>query len=614
MSIGNATELLGTPKLRIFIIAFRWLALLMGLLMTELHNPKFLLKPLPFPLSEQPQSILIILIIYQAVASFYAARLTDQRLNVYLLLFFDIVVGFCLSWYYGIAYFYLGVLLPILEAILYLGISAGIMVILLVTAISVPIVILQWLSILSTGGIASDILFNNVKIFFITLVLFVWLFASSVSHEASDLYSRKRIIEENTLLQQELQGTKKEMGEIFNELETRSNRIQQLEDELRRLTEEMEDIKKRYHEARFEAQSAQQTIQQKEKELSSKQLKDLENYKRKITLLINLVEGFKKFTINMTPDETFIKIVEYLLQIIPSQTCLLFVPDEIDGRKELFAEVAASPYADYFRNYSLAMGEGAVGYSAIKLEPLKIDQGSIEREGKELTSLLAYEKSVLIAPLAVEKEILGVLYLGRPAEKAYTDENYEELVAFSKFAAIAINNARHFQKAISLGITDGLTGLYNHFYLQERITDEVKRARRYQTVVCLLELDIDNFSTFNKLYGKEMGDSALKQVAEILRNHTRETDVVSRLENDRFGILLIQSSKANAILIAERIRMAIAVRNIAQDPSKGGKISVSIGLAAFPQDASSKEELLEKAEEALEDSRKQGGNHTSFPS
>ncbi len=605
-------EFLGVPKLRGYVVVFRWFALVLGVMLTGFSFDKTL-KPLPFPFSEQPVAVMVVLVICEIIASLYAARWTDRKANVYLLILFDIAVGFLLSWYYGIAFFYLAIVLPVLEASLYLGFSAATLVILVVAVICMPIVILQWLSIVSTGGMSSDLLFNNFKIFLITSVLFIWLFSLSASHEEALSLQQRKVWEEKAMLAQELQGNKKQLKEVFNELEERVHQLDHLQEELSNSREETETLQKQLHEARFQAQASQQTVQQKEKEFFKRSSAESENLKTKLNLMTSLVEGFKKFDVTLSTDESYIALVEYLLKFIPSQTAILFIADEINGGRELFAEVAASPYSDYFRSFSVGIGEGAVGYAAQKLEPLKIDNASVEKDGKELTSLLTHEKSVLIAPMETGGEVLGVLYLGRPTERAYTGENLEELTAFARVASGTIKNALQFQKALSQGISDSLTGLYNPFFFQERISDEVKRARRYQNVLCLLLIDIDHFTDFNKIYGREMGDQALLQVAEILRGHTRETDVVSRLENDRFGILLIQSNRANAILIAERIRMAIAVRAVGQDPSRGGKISVSIGLASLPQDASSKDELLEKAEGALAESLAQGGNHTSFP-
>jgi len=605
-------EFLGVPKLRVYIVIFRWFSLLLGVLLTGFSFARTL-KPLPFPFSEQPAAVLVVLVIYEIIASLYAARWTDRKVNVYLLILVDIAIGFLLSWYYGIAFFYLAIILPVLEASLYLGFSAATLVILIVAVICMPIVILQWLNIISTGGMSSDLLFNNFKIFFITAVLFIWLFTFSTSHEEALSYQQRKVWEEKALLAQELQSNKKQLKEVFNELEERVHQLDKLHEELESSGKEVESLQKNLHEARFNAQATQQTVQQKEKELLQRSAAESEGLRKNIKLMTALVERFEKFDVTLSTDDAYIALVEYLLEFIPSQTAILFVADEPNDNRALFAEVAASPYSDYFRSFSVGMGEGAVGYVAQKLEPLKIDNASIEKEGKELTSLLTHEKSVLIAPLAIGSDVFGALYLGRPTERAYTEENLEELVAFARVASGTIKNALQFQKALSQGISDSLTGLYNPFFFQERISDEVKRARRYKNILCLLLIDIDHFSDFNKIYGREMGDQALLQVSEVLRGHTRETDVVSRLENDRFGVLLIQSNRANAILIAERIRMAIAVRAVGQDPSRGGKISVSIGLASLPQDAASKDELLEKAEMALSGSLAQGGNHTSFP-
>jgi diguanylate cyclase (GGDEF)-like protein len=610
MSLQIKTAFQASGRLRFFLFGFRWIAVIWALLLTNFNaiTPD-LPNPLPASVAAYPQLINLILILYHIGASLYGFKCLDKKFSIYLLIFADVCMGGFMTYYFGLHYFLAAYILPTLEASFFFGSVAAFLGLIFIGAAYLPLLGIQLLTIIKDPNLAAPS-FNYLKIYMLASAGLVWLFSSAVAQEEEDFNITKKINEEKNLAFEELQNTKTEIKAVFNELESRQTTVVQLQNELQKTKEELEEVYRRLHESRLQAQATHQLVQEKETQLEKKlkvEVQEVQNKLEEEVKLSNLLKAWLKYR---TAEEISVNIVNELLNFIPSQTCLLFLREESEGgKKVLFAEVAASPYSDYFRNFSLHMGEGAPGLSALTKQPLKIDQGTMKLGDIEISTLLTYEKSAIVAPMVYNEECLGVLYLGRAESNAFDSKHYDFLQKFAGTAAISLNNAASFQSVVSSGLLDEVSKLYNVTYFQERCLEESKRAQRYHYPITLILLDIDKFSLCNESYGKEFCDNILRQVADIMKLHTRETDVLARLQNDDFALLLIQSEKSNAVVIADRIRMAVAVRSFMRGRDKVN-ITLSIGVSSLPQDAANKEDLITKAEKALQQAKATGGNKT----
>lgn len=599
----------GSVKLRIFTLGFRWLSLILGLLLANFNQLKTFTYQGPTFLVNYPLVITGILLLYHLAASFYFFKGSEQRYFTYILIASDIFSGIFLSYYYGIGYFFLACILPVLETAFFFGSLGSLVTVPVLASIYLPLIVPVWTKI---ARLMPDQL-NILKVFAVFTVVFLWSYISSLGRDEEMYKFKVKTLEEKNNILLELQKNKQEISEVFNELERKQNKIQDLTIDFQRTKEEMTELYENLHNARIQIQNYQKETQQKDIQLTQVMKREIEDLKKKAEASFSMLSSLEDITRNLGLEDTLVAVVDNALKFFPSQTCILFVLDETGTGRELFAEVAASPYADYFRNFSLKIGDGAVGVCALKQDPIKIDTGSINIDGHEITTLLTYEKSAVIAPIVWEDKILGVIYLGKPVARAYTQESFDSLVVYAKLAASALNTALKFQKTISMGINDTITGLYNSFYFNERLSEELKRARRYNLKLSLILVEVDKFNNLLDSYGREVCDGIHKEIAEILRTYCRETDVIARLENDVLGIILIQSDRSNAILIAERIRMAVEVRTFAQEFNQKLNLTASIGLGAYPMDAENKEELMLKTYKALDDAKSKGGNNTCFP-
>jgi diguanylate cyclase (GGDEF)-like protein len=161
--------------------------------------------------------------------------------------------------------------------------------------------------------------------------------------------------------------------------------------------------------------------------------------------------------------------------------------------------------------------------------------------------------------------------------------------------AVAISHARLFRHVQTQAMTDALTGLYNHRYLQERLDREIKLADRNNDQVSLIMLDMDHLKRINDTHGHRSGDAALTHAAEVMRLSVREVDICARYGGEEFVIILPQCGREDAIDVAERIREAIASEPVA----KVGQVTASIGVATYPGAAKTKEDLIEMADRAM---------------
>jgi len=217
--------------------------------------------------------------------------------------------------------------------------------------------------------------------------------------------------------------------------------------------------------------------------------------------------------------------------------------------------------------------------------------------------------SFLIAPLKLTKEPIGLLGIFTKKPFDFTGEELRLLTTFTTHASLIIENARLLETTRRLSITDELTQLYNFRHFQNRFENEFQRAKRYKHNLSVLMCDIDNFKNYNDTNGHEAGNEILKKVAQIMKNSARDVDLIARFGGEEFVLVLIETAKDNAHLFAERLREAIEKENFPhQEKQPTGNLTITIGVAGFPEDVSTARELRERADEALYQGKREGRN------
>jgi len=218
--------------------------------------------------------------------------------------------------------------------------------------------------------------------------------------------------------------------------------------------------------------------------------------------------------------------------------------------------------------------------------------------------------SAIAAPLMHHDHSLGVISLDATRRAAFTEADLRLLVAFANAAAVAIDNARLHAEVHALAVTDGLTGLPNHRAFSQALEVEVARAGRYDYPVSLVFLDIDSFKLFNDTYGHPAGNVRLIAIAVLLRERVREPDLAARYGGEEFAIILPHTPKDGALVLAERIRAA-AEASAPEGRAHGVPVSgytLSLGVATFPDDGHTPEDLLLAADNAELAAKRAGKN------
>ena len=180
------------------------------------------------------------------------------------------------------------------------------------------------------------------------------------------------------------------------------------------------------------------------------------------------------------------------------------------------------------------------------------------------------------------------------------------------FLAKYLIKSRDFEYQYKLATIDGLTELYNHRYFQDTLRNMIEISKRYEQPFSLIITDIDFFKNFNDTYGHQSGDAVLRQVAQTLKKNSRATDIVCRYGGEEMSILLPNTNSEEALFNAERIRKAIEEKTFELNSTTTGKVTISVGVATFPNNAETPQELIEYADKGLYYAKEHGRNQVKL--
>lgn len=208
---------------------------------------------------------------------------------------------------------------------------------------------------------------------------------------------------------------------------------------------------------------------------------------------------------------------------------------------------------------------------------------------------------LLVVPVSAGGQGLGLIAVrGGDADAA-------SAARFASEIAFALKRVILFRQVEWLSLTDGLTGLWRRSALDEKVREELRRAAAFKTTMGFMIADIDHFKRLNDNYGHQFGDAVLKRVAQLLKAGVYETDFVGRYGGEEFGIVLPRADAAGLRRKAETIRSRIEAEHFSQGLERV-RLTVSIGIAHFPQDGRSPEELIARADAALYAAKEAGRN------
>jgi diguanylate cyclase (GGDEF)-like protein len=221
--------------------------------------------------------------------------------------------------------------------------------------------------------------------------------------------------------------------------------------------------------------------------------------------------------------------------------------------------------------------------------------------GQTLSRSLDPWRVELSVPLVARGRSVGVLKVVLSAPVCQGD--VEILERLGATAAVALQNAQLFQETQRLATTDPLTGLNNYRQFHALLDLEIQRARRMRYAVGMLSIDLDHFKLVNDHHGHPAGDRALQRVAELLRRRLRRTDILARVGGEEFGVILPGDDLAAVAVVAENLREAVEGL-----PQTEARLTLSIGGASLSPEALDKQTLIDCADQALYDAKRNGRN------
>jgi len=273
----------------------------------------------------------------------------------------------------------------------------------------------------------------------------------------------------------------------------------------------------------------------------------------------------------------------------------------IAGDERRPSELEGTSFADNTGLVSAAVRLG----SALPGKGIRVADATVLDDATRLKGLAA----IKILPLKTGAQVLGTLLLGSRREAAFGRETVRQLEVIAMQAADALLRARLFEQTERLATTDGLTGLANHRTFQARLDEQLALSRRHGKRLSVILCDVDHFKAVNDTYGHPAGDQVLKGAARVLSREARGTDLVARYGGEEFAVVMPETDGAGAFAIAERIRRRLAGTSF---PTELGplRVTLSLGVATFPDDGDTKPRLVEVADASLYRAKRQGRNRT----
>lgn len=327
---------------------------------------------------------------------------------------------------------------------------------------------------------------------------------------------------------------------------------------------------------------------------------DAKELQQKRLELATITELGKTLTSTLDLREILNLVMDKISQLLrPKNWSLLLLDEETN---ELRFEIAVGPGADKIKYLKLKVGEGIAGWVAKEKTPLLVEDVSkdprFSKKADEVSNFTT--QSIVCVPLATRGKCLGVIELiNKVEEGSFDEDDLYLLTTLADYAAIGIENSLLFKRVQELTITDDLTKLYNSRFLHNRLEYEVERARRFKYDLSMIFLDLDYFKEVNDTYGHLRGSKLLREVAQLIASLIRNVDMACRYGGDEFIIVMPETSKHNAVVVAEKLRGSMKNTVFLRDEGLNIRLTGSFGVASFPVDAANKNDLIHMADHAM---------------
>jgi diguanylate cyclase (GGDEF)-like protein len=321
----------------------------------------------------------------------------------------------------------------------------------------------------------------------------------------------------------------------------------------------------------------------------------------------------RALTSSLDLESILTKILRQMEGVFKPETWALMLCDE-RGR-DLSCAIAGGLFGPSLSGRRVASGQGMAGWVMERGEVLLVsDPSSRALLEPGLDPYVDFDvRSAVCIPLCSRLRNLGVIQLFNLPSEVLSDYAVSYLLVLSDFAAIAVENSNAFQRVQELTIVDECTGLFNQRHFDQMLGAEITRAKRLHLPISLIFLDLDQFKLVNDQYGHQIGSLLLGEIGARIRSLVRSVDVAFRYGGDEFVILLPGTPQDLAIQVANRLRGGFL-----ESPYKVGddhflSVTASLGVASFPEDGNTGQEILRAADARMYDAKRATGGEAAFP-
>jgi len=300
-------------------------------------------------------------------------------------------------------------------------------------------------------------------------------------------------------------------------------------------------------------------------------------------------------------NDTVTLVSNKLRAIVPFDTCIIFVVDEKSGRA--VAAHVAGEHADVFNHRRMNVGDGISGWVIANARSMCNASPELDLVGVPEEVARNY-RGVLVSPLLREDGAFGAITLYSKSRTSYTTEHVRLLESVCQHASSALNNALTFEKTKNSALIDQLTELPNARAFYMMLEQKIAECQRMSNEsLAVLSMDVDDFKGINDRYGHAIGDRVLASVAGVIRKELRQMDILTRYAGDEFVAIMPMASINMAASIGERIRNAVEEQRFSVRTGTVAQLGISIGVACFPDDGETTEELLTAAARRMQSNK-----------
>lgn len=294
-------------------------------------------------------------------------------------------------------------------------------------------------------------------------------------------------------------------------------------------------------------------------------------------------------------------IMSKVSELIDAENWSLLLRDEHTG--ELNFEIAVGLRKEDLRGIRLRRGEGIAGHVAETGEAVFLSElvGGNLQFSERVDRITGFQtKSIACVPMKIRDRVLGVIeVVNVRAMEAFREKYAPVLSILADYGAIAVENARLFERIRRMAVTDEYTGLFNARYLHDKLESLIEEARRQGTPLAVAFIDMDNFKSVVDAHGHLLGSQVLSEVGKVMSSCIATQDILIKYGGDEFVLLMPGRGRHEAATLVDAVRRAVRASSYLMSVETPVRLTASFGIAVFPDDAETKRDLLSRADQAM---------------